>query len=70
VTSKGHIESESREMRTITLHKISEMIVKIPVDYERNKTEGLIEKCELTLQCRSQYLIPEGFKSHAAVVRI
>jgi hypothetical protein len=24
----------------------------------------------LTLQCRSQYLIPEGFKSHAAVVRI
>jgi hypothetical protein len=47
--SKAQVEKEEGEsaVRTITLQKRSEIIVKIPVDAEDNQREGLLEKCEL-----------------------
>jgi hypothetical protein len=47
LTSESHTENESRESRTIILQQRSETMVRIPVDYEKNQTEGIIEKCEL-----------------------
>jgi hypothetical protein len=41
------METNSREVRTITVQKRLEMIVHIPVDCEDNQKEGLIEKCEI-----------------------
>jgi hypothetical protein len=48
--SKAQLEKEKGEhaVRTITLQKRSETIVKIPVDTEEYQKEGLLEKCELT----------------------
>jgi hypothetical protein len=41
------MEKNSREVRTITPQKRSEMIVQIPADCEDNQKEGVIEKCEI-----------------------
>jgi hypothetical protein len=47
LTNTGQVEKESREVRTITLQKRSETIVKIPVECEDIQKEGLIERREI-----------------------